>query len=274
MRSYQAASLFVYEWGREGDPVVLYWDGLGGTGQHANEIAPLLVERFGLRVIAPDPPGHGRSVPREPDAFRPSRLAGSAAELLTELRVERAAFLGFSWGGRVGCWFAARYPKRTSALALVEGGHHGSRAPTGLAAAVAEAQTEREDETFESWEAFFAFEAESLRRWTPALEEAHRAVMEEDDDRVVPIATADVVGAIHHGNRLEPLAEAYPAIAAAGLPVFLLVAEASETDAVERFGAALPDAQVEAVPDGIHDLVSFAPERVVEAVGRFVAEHR
>jgi pimeloyl-ACP methyl ester carboxylesterase len=174
VRTYRAASLFVYEWGREEDPAVLYWDGLGGTGLHANEIGPLLVEQFGLRVMAPDAPGHGRSAARDPDAFRPSRLAAAAAELLTELGVERAAFVGFSWGGRVACWFAAQYPGRTSALALVEGGHHGSRAPTGLEAAIAEAQVEREEDTFNGWDAFFAFEAESLRRWTPALEEAHR----------------------------------------------------------------------------------------------------
>jgi pimeloyl-ACP methyl ester carboxylesterase len=274
VRSFTAASLFVYEWGREGDPVALYWDGLGGTGLHANEIAPLLVERFGLRVIAPDPPGHGRSEPREPDAFRPSRLAAAAADLLTELEVERAVFVGFSWGGRVGCWFAAGYPERTTALALVEGGHYGSQAPTGLEAAIAEAQTERDEDTFVDWDAFFAFEAGSLRRWTPALEEAHRAAMREEAGRVAPIATAEVVGAINQGSRLEPLAEAYPAIAAAGLPVLLLVASGADTEAVERVRAALPDAEVEAVPDSIHDLISFAPDRVAEAVGSFVAEQR
>jgi len=47
VRTYRAASLFVYEWGREEDPAVLYWDGLGGTGPHASEIGPLLVEQFG-----------------------------------------------------------------------------------------------------------------------------------------------------------------------------------------------------------------------------------
>jgi pimeloyl-ACP methyl ester carboxylesterase len=274
VRSFTAASLFVYEWGREGDPAVLYWDGLGGTGLHANEIGPLLVQRFGLRVIAPDPPGHGRSEPREPDAFRPSRLAAAAADLLTELEIDRAAFVGFSWGGRVGCWFAAGYRERTSALALIEGGHHGSRAPSGLEAAIVEAEAEREEDTFESWDAFFAFEAESLRRWTPALEEAHHAVMREEGGRVAPIATAEVLGAINHGSRLEPVAQAHPAIAAAALPVLLLVASEIDTEAVERFHAALPGAEVEAVPNGIHDLVSFAPERVADAVGSFVAEQR
>ena len=63
MRSFVAETssepLFVYEWGDEAAPTVLFWDGLGGTGLHANELAPLLVERYGLRGIAPDPPGDG-----------------------------------------------------------------------------------------------------------------------------------------------------------------------------------------------------------------------
>ena len=264
----------VYEWGHRGDPAVLYWDGLGGTGLHANEIGPILADEYGLHVIAPDPPGHGASPAGDADSFRPSRLARAAAELLAEQGVERAAFLGFSWGGRVGVWFAAQYPERTSALALVEGGHHGSRAPTSLEDAVEEARAEREEDTFDGWDAFFAFEAQSLRRWTPALEEAHRAAMREEAGRVAPIASAEVVGAIHHGSRLEPLVDAYPAIAAAAIPVLLLVASASETEAVDRFRAALPGAGVEAVPDAIHDLISFAPERVATAVGSFVAEHR
>jgi hypothetical protein len=31
---------------------------------------------------------------------------------------------------------------------------------------------------------------------------------------------------------------------------------------------------VEVIPNAIHDLVSFAPERVASAAGGFVAEHR
>jgi pimeloyl-ACP methyl ester carboxylesterase len=263
----------IYEWGRRGDPALLYWDGLGGTGLHANEIGPILASEHGLHVIAPDPPGHGGSAAGDPDSFRPTRLADAAAELLSGLGIDRAAFLGFSWGGRVGVWFAARYPERLTALALVEGGHHGSRPPTSLQAAIEEARAERPEETFHGWDAYFAYERESLRRWTPALEEAHRAVMLEENGRVAPIATAEVVGAIHHGSRLEPLAGAYPAIAAAAVPVLLLVAADSETEAVVRFRAALPAARVEAVPNAIHDLISFAPDRVAGAVGSFVAEH-
>jgi pimeloyl-ACP methyl ester carboxylesterase len=262
----------VYEWGRRGDPALLYWDGLGGTGLHANEIGPILAEEHGLHVVAPDPPGHGASPAGDADSFWPSRLAETAAGLLSERGIEHAAFLGFSWGGRVGVWFAARFPERTRALALVEGGHHGSRAPTGLRAAIEEARAEREEETFARWEDYLAFERESLRRWTPALEEAHRAVMREEGGRVAPIASAEVVGAIHEGSRLEPLAEAYPTIAAAQVPVLLVLADGGDAEAVGRFRAALPEARVESIPDAIHDLISFAPERVANLVGAFVAE--
>jgi pimeloyl-ACP methyl ester carboxylesterase len=264
----------LYEWGRRGDPALLYWDGLGGTGLHANEIGPLLAEEYGLHVVSPDPPGHGASPAGDPESFRPARLAATAADLLSELGIDRAAFLGFSWGGRVGVWFAARFPERVTALALVEGGHHGSRTPTGLETAIEEARAEREEETFASWEDYFAYECESLRRWTPALEAAHRATMRENGGRLVPVASAEVVGAIHYGNRLEPLAEAYPAIAAARIPVLLVVADGEDAEAVARFRAALPEARVESIPDAIHDLISFSPERVADLVGSLVAERR
>jgi pimeloyl-ACP methyl ester carboxylesterase len=266
--------LKLYEWGRRGGPALLYWDGLGGTGLHANEIGPILAAEHGLHVIAPDPPGHGLSRAGEPESFRPTRLARSAVGVLDELGIERAAFLGFSWGGRVGVWLAATFPERLTALALVEGGHHGSRAPAGLEAAIEEARAERADDTFDDWDAYLAYERDSLRRWSPELEAAHRAVMRKEGGRVAPIASAEVVGAIHEGSRLEPLADAYPAIAAAGMPVLLIVAEGEAPDAVERFRAALPDARVETIPDAIHDLISFAPERVAGVVGTFVAERR
>ena len=73
------ASLFVREWGESGSPALLYWDGLSGCGLHANELAPVLTKEHGLRVISPDPPGHGRSGALPPEAYRPSALAELAA---------------------------------------------------------------------------------------------------------------------------------------------------------------------------------------------------
>ena len=76
---------------------------------------------------------------------------------------------------------------------------------------------------------------------------------------MAPVLSAESLGAIHQGSRLEPVAEAYPAIAAAGIPVLLVVASELERERVERFRAALPEARIETIAGGIHDLVSFAP---------------
>lgn len=268
MRELTATSLFVREWGSDDAPPVLYWDGLAGTGLHANELAPVLTERFGLRVIAPDAPGHGQSPGLPPGGYLPSRLAELAADLLSELGVDRATFAGFSWGAQVGCSFATRFPERTAALALIEGGYFRPPEPGTLEDCIAEARLEVEEDSFESWEAYFAYEREALRRWTPALEEAHRAVMREENGRVVPILAAEALGAIKQGNRREPAPATYPAIAAASVPVLLVTYRVN--DAVERFRSALPQARVELIEDGIHDLVSFAPAAVAELVGTFV----
>jgi pimeloyl-ACP methyl ester carboxylesterase len=273
VRTYRTGQLFVYEWGNRGDPVVLYWDGLGGTGLHANELAPILVADHGLRVVAPDAPGHGRSPALPADAFRPSRLADAAASLLNELAIGRVHFVGFSWGGRVGCSFAAQFPEQTASLALVEGGIVLSPGPVDLAACMREAEKELEEDSFPSWEAFFAYERESLRRWTPAVAEAHEAVMREQDGRVVPLVDVETLGGIMYGTRLEPVTETYPAIADSGVQVLLVHApRPSRQEPVARFRAALPDARVVSIPDAIHDLVSFAPDEVAKAVGTFVAE--
>lgn len=186
-------------------------------------------------------------------------------------------------GGRVVCSFAARFADRTTSLALIEGGYFRSPSMAGddsadLEACIGEARREREEEeTFASWDVYFAFERDSLKRWTPALVEAHRATMREDDGTIVPIVPAEILRAIEHGGRREPVTETYPLIAAGGVPVLLLTAprpglEAGSTP-ITRFRSALPTARVEPITGGIHDLVSHAPGRVAELVGEFVTAH-
>ena len=159
--------IHVHDWGELASPPLLYWDGLGGCGLHANELAPVLVHEYGLRVISPDPPGHGESAALPADSHRPSSLAGVAADLLTELGVDRALFVGFSWGARVGCSFAAQFPERTAGLALIDGayvdpGDVGADLTADLITCVADARQEIEEDSFASWDAYFAFERESL----------------------------------------------------------------------------------------------------------------
>jgi pimeloyl-ACP methyl ester carboxylesterase len=198
--------------------------------------------------------------------------------LLSALGVARATFVGFSWGGRVACSFGAGFPERTAGLALIDGGYlewadiEGVDTTADRETCIAQARRGFEDNSFESWDAYFDFERESLRRWTPALAEAHRATMREADGRVVPILEPESRGAIKHGGFQEPVTETYPLIAAAGIPVLLLTApeepnyQAAAEAAIARFRASLPDARVVSRPDAIHDLVSYDPAGVAALV--------
>jgi pimeloyl-ACP methyl ester carboxylesterase len=285
MREFTAeaagVSLFVREWGAADRPAVLYWDGLGGCGLHANETAPILDEEHGLRVVAPDAPGHGQSEALPLASYRPSSLAGVAAELLFALGISRVLFMGFSWGGRIACSFGARFPERTAGLALIDGGYFewadiaGIDRTADLESCVAAARRGAEKDSFASWEAYFALQGEELRRWTPALAEAHKATMREENGKVVPILTPEVAGAIRHGEYQEPVTTTYPPLADAGIPVLLVTApeerkyqEAADA-AIARFRSALPGARLESRPDAIHDLVSYDPAGVAELVSRF-----
>jgi pimeloyl-ACP methyl ester carboxylesterase len=272
-----SGALFVHEWGDAGSPAVIYWDGLGGTGLHANEFAPLLVDRYGARVIAPDPPGHGRSAAASADAYRPSRLASTAAGLLSALGVDRALFVGFSWGAEVAVAFGARHAQRATGLILVDGGYWDFAdlpdfdTRQGLDARVLAAQKRAEDERYPSWEAYFEAERNALGRWTPKLQDAHRATMREHDGVIVPIVASEVVGAISHGNCLEPTAAEHAALSASGVRVLLVTPAEGlgpvQRAGLERFQSNVPQLELETVPGDVHDLVSASPERLAEFVG-------
>ena len=272
--------LFVYEWGVRGS-ALLFWDGQGGSGLHANEIAPILAGDYGLRVIAPDAPAHGRSPALPLEAYRPSMLAKVAADLLSALSVSRAAFVGFSWGADIGCAFAARFPERTTRLVLIDGGYWDFAdlpnfdTSADLATRVAVARERASKDWYPSWDAYFAAESAALRRWTPALEDAHRATMREEDGRIIPILSGEIVGAIHYGNCVEPTASTHGALRAARVPTLLLIPselrpESVARDGVTRFQRNVPQVDVHRVPGDVHDLVSHAPSDVAMIVGNWL----
>jgi pimeloyl-ACP methyl ester carboxylesterase len=277
----QAARLFVYEWGDVDAPTVLYWDGRRGTGLHANEIGPILAGEFGFRVIAPDPPGHGRSPAVDPERLRPSALAWITDVLLEALNVPRAAFIGFSWGARIACAFGARCPDRAAALVLVDGGYvdfvdlPDFDASAGLADRVEAAR--RGARAYTNLDSYFADERRAIGRWNDALAEAHAAMMRESHGHVVPIATPEVIGAIHHANCIEPTAAVHAALRGSGVPI-LLITPADSADAndaagragLDRFGQEVPQLETRTLPTDSHDLVSHLPDELARAIGAWL----
>ena len=93
--------------------------------------------RVRAHVISPDPPGHGRSPALQPTRSGRRRWPSVAADLLSELGIDRAVFVGFSWGGRVGCWFAARLSgadgawRSSTAVMSIQGCQAPTSPPTG-----------------------------------------------------------------------------------------------------------------------------------------------
>jgi pimeloyl-ACP methyl ester carboxylesterase len=106
----------------DGTPVVLH-DGFGDSVQDLREwrIAQALTAAE-FRLIYVDHRGHGRSdKPHDPEAYAiPLRVADALA-VLDRLGVERAHFIGRSWGGRLCFGIGAHAPERV--LSLVTGGN-------------------------------------------------------------------------------------------------------------------------------------------------------
>jgi pimeloyl-ACP methyl ester carboxylesterase len=87
------------------------------------EVAPILASA-GYRVIVPHLRGHGttRFLSSEtPRNAQQSVLAVDAIALMDALKIDRAIFGGFDWGGRTADIVAALWPERCSGLVAVSG---------------------------------------------------------------------------------------------------------------------------------------------------------
>jgi pimeloyl-ACP methyl ester carboxylesterase len=237
-------SIFAREWGTRDSQAVFCWHGAGGSADDFEPIAPKLVERLGVRVIAIDAPGHARSASRPAHAFRLSALAKLTTEILDELGVERFVFLGFSWGATVGCWVAVMHPERTLGLALVEGGHIDFADIPGFDAG------RSLDRLISDAEAFAATQGEAFGSHTP-----------------------EAAGAMIHGLCQEPGTATFPRLAAAGVPVLFVGARQDEPAAeVERLAHLVPQAEVVELTSPGHDLLRDAPADVARVVGDWLAK--
>ncbi len=90
-------------------PAVLMWPSLLMTGDlWAGQAA-----RFGAdnQLVLIDPPGHGGSEPLRA-MFSFSECARCVVDLMDGLGIDKAHFVGNSWGGMIGATFAAQHPER------------------------------------------------------------------------------------------------------------------------------------------------------------------
>jgi 3-oxoadipate enol-lactonase len=101
--------------GGSGSPIV-FWPSLLMTGDMWYGVADSLITR--RQVILVDPPGQGGSQSLT-DFFSFDDCARCVADILDGLGLDKAHFVGNSWGGMIGATFAATYPDRIRGAVLM-----------------------------------------------------------------------------------------------------------------------------------------------------------
>ena len=104
----------------EGEPIVLVHG--FASNLEINWIFPnwfSTLRNAGRRVIAFDCRGHGRSSkPHDPSAYGLPIMGADVLALLDRVEVERADYLGYSMGGRIGTLLALAHPVRIRSAIL------------------------------------------------------------------------------------------------------------------------------------------------------------
>ena len=276
--------MHVREWGSEAGRPLVFWHALGSgtSGAYLTEVAPALTAA-GLWLLAPDAPGFGKSPALPPEDYETASVVGMVRGLLDERGIDRAILMGHSWGGTITTAFAAAHPERVDGLVLVDSGQldyqdapgfpHGTSYEDLVEDARAPERTIRT--TAEDFER--DAQEEVRRPITPELMEAFRAGLREEGGQLVSIVTPETRASAMYGLMGTRVTESWPAIAAAGLPILLLLAtEPEETaeqnrSAAEVFGERFPDAEIHFLENAGHDLFADAGPELARLVAAWAA---
>src|ERR1700726_5354362 len=123
LRHIEAGVLDVgyFEAGPAGGPAVMLLHGFPYDIHSYVDVAPMLASR-GCRVIVPYLRGYGPTRFRDSATPRSGEQAAIGADmmaLMDALKIERAVFAGYDWGGRAACIGAALWPERCIGLVSV-----------------------------------------------------------------------------------------------------------------------------------------------------------
>jgi pimeloyl-ACP methyl ester carboxylesterase len=186
--------------------------------------------------------------------------------------------VGHSWGGVVATCAAAARPDDVAALVLLDSGHldyadypesQPAQSLDDRAAGVA-----GQLEVWPDQAALHADVAADVRRPVTDLLLAALgpAVRTRDDGSLVPVVSARTVAGARHGMVRERSSARWPALAEAGVPVLLLLADepAEVRDrnaaAAERMAAAVPQLEARVMTGWGHDLVGDGGPALAEVV--------
>lgn len=109
--------------GPAGGPPVVLLHGFPYDPRCFDEVAPPLA-RDGCRVLVPYLRGHGPTrflSAATPRSGEQAALGHDLRQFLDALKIPRAIFMGYDWGGRAGCIVAALWPERARGLVSCTG---------------------------------------------------------------------------------------------------------------------------------------------------------
>lgn len=249
-----------------GSPLVLLH---GFTGSAASwwPVIDRLAERH--RVIALDLIGHGRSAaPRDPARYRFELALDYLAAIAAQLDVDRAAWLGYSMGGRLALGLAAKYPHLVSAMIL-------ESASPGIDDA-SERETRRQSDaslaTSIEDDGIPAFVArwERLPLWATQqrLTDVARRRQREIRLRHRPHGLANSLRGMGQGSQPSY----WPRLRNIATPTLLIAGERDEkfADLARRMHAAIPNSRLAIVPDAGHAVHLELPDTYAESVISFL----
>lgn len=96
-----------------GTPVILLHGGLGHSGNWGYQV-PALVEH-GYRAVVIDSRGHGRST-RDAQSYSYELMASDVLTVMDNLKIEQAAFVGWSDGACIAMILASQVPARVAGV--------------------------------------------------------------------------------------------------------------------------------------------------------------
>jgi pimeloyl-ACP methyl ester carboxylesterase len=137
-----------YEAGPADGPVAVLLHGFPYDIHSYVDVAPILIEQ-GCRVIVPYLRGYGPTRFLDAATMRSGEQAAIGADLMAlmdALKIPRAVFAGYDWGGRAACVGAALWPERCIGLVCVN-----SYLIQDIANALKPAKAEREVPLWYQW---------------------------------------------------------------------------------------------------------------------------
>ena len=251
-----------------GTPLVLLH---GFTGSSASW-SPLIRDLAGLRrVIAIDIIGHGASsAPEDPSHYVFEQALHDLAEVTAQLGIARAAWLGYSMGGRLALGMAVDHPERVSSLILesATAGIQHEKERLQRVEADQELATRIEEVGIEA----FVEEWERLPIW--------------ESQRTLPAEVLQFQREIRLRNRAVGLANSLRGMGQGAQPSYwdrldeidvpvLLIAGALDRKFVGiagQMGIRIADAELSVVPDAGHAVHLERPGEFLEAVREFLAK--